>query len=83
MSEEEVKPIVVEAVAVSGNAGGVGSRFSREVGKRIEEAMSQAVAYCYSKGITDPDKVREKMLLARENVKRDVANERAAGNLEG
>lgn len=40
-----------------------------DLAKRIERAMSGAALQASAEGITDPDKVRELMLAARERVK--------------
>ena len=41
----------------------------RSRSKAIEEAMSLAIKKCYAAGITDPVKIREAMMAAREKVK--------------
>jgi len=55
------KPRIVEAVGQA-----VGSK----LGKDIEKAMAEAVRKAYAEGITDPDKIRELQLAARERVKK-------------
>jgi len=40
--------------------------------KLLEKAMSDAVLECSSQGISDPDKVREAMRVARETVKAEL-----------
>lgn len=86
---EDITPQQVHAVAVAASTGGPQSRFSREAGKIIQQAMTNAVTWCYARGITDPEKVREKMMVARENAKRvllELENKKPdieEGNLEG
>jgi len=55
---------VVEAVGVAARSTVSG------LGKLIEQAMSHAVAQSYAEGVTEPDKVRARMLEARAEVKR-------------
>jgi hypothetical protein len=65
----------VFAVAVSANAAAVGSVVGLSGAKRIEAAMADAVNYCYSQGIIEPDAVRAKMMEAREVVKQHIIAE--------
>ena len=73
------KPVekkIVEAVGVSANS------LSREPGaknrsKLIEAAMVKAIEDTRAKGITDPVKIREAMMEARERVKKEIADGRA------
>jgi beta-lactamase regulating signal transducer with metallopeptidase domain len=62
----------VFAVGVSGNLGTGNSEF-KEYGKMaakfIEAAMVKAVNDCYAAGVTEPEKVRECMMVAREEAK--------------
>lgn len=79
-------PTEVHAVAVSGNAASAGtSKVGKAGAKLIELGMVNAINYCYSNGITDPVKVREKMMEAREVVKRKMleAEVTLGGNDEG
>lgn len=63
-------PRVVEAVFVSANTGDmVQGGGKTPLAKLIEGAMAQAVEYAYTNGITDPEKVRELMMLARAEIK--------------
>lgn len=63
----------VFAVAISANTGGPNSEFDGpEVGKRIEQAMANAVLWCHGEGITDVEVIKSKMQVARENVLRDA-----------
>lgn len=61
---------IVEAVMASANSLAPAQKLTA---KMIETAMSEAVAECYKKGITDPAKVREAMMQARQHVKDEVA----------
>ena len=78
---EELRPedmgphplVQVTAVAVSANAAAVGSTVGEDGAKLIQEAMSNAVTWCYGQGITDPVKVKEYMMVARANAVRDIA----------
>lgn len=60
--------------------GTASSARSPSLASAIEEAMSEAIARCQKKGITDPDKIREAMLEARGAVKgrAAIAEEKAA-----
>lgn len=62
MNEEEA-PKVAEAVGTA--ASSVEGISAREV----EEAMTQAVVDANKEGITDPDKIRDRKLAARQAVK--------------
>lgn len=49
--------------------------------KAIEAAMSQAVLIAHEKGITDPVEIKKLMMLAREQVKKQMdANPKALDN---
>lgn len=84
MADQELRPEdvgpfplkQVSAVAIAASVG-MASPLARvsNAAKRIEEAMANAVSWCYGEGITDPELVREKMMQARENVERDLAQE--------
>jgi len=41
------------------------------LGKRIEQAMSDAVKESYAAGVTEPAKVKARMMEAREKVKQE------------
>ncbi len=60
-----VKPKVVEAVGVSANSL---SHAGRSRAKEIEAAMSAAVNQCFADGVTDPAKMKERMMSARQAV---------------
>lgn len=62
--------IVVHVTAVSHNAGGPGSRFTRPQSAIIQDAMLRAARECRRNGVTNPDAVKAAMLDAREQVKR-------------
>ena len=62
---EEVTPHIVEGVAAMTAVGGLEKS---DIAIRVERAMAQAVERCYSVGVTDPDKVREAMLAARDEI---------------
>lgn len=65
-----VVPRIVEAVFTSANTGDMQQGGGKsQLAKLIEGAMAQAVEFAYSNGITDPDKVRELMMLARAEIK--------------
>lgn len=57
---------IVEAVAVSASSRSPGRKLRA---KAIEAAMRKAVEKAYSKGITDPNVIREMMQNARQTVK--------------
>ncbi len=59
----------VKIAAAAGVAGGGGEV---DLGRKLEEAMGKAVEDAAKAGITDPDKVRELMAKAREQVKADA-----------
>lgn len=88
MSEEEVKPRIVEAVFTSANIGSLGPQKSPLAGM-IERAMSDAVTKAYADGVHDPDEMRKLMQEARQKAKDtyNAAVEKAlaeqAGNPEG
>lgn len=72
---EEVEVVQVHAVAISANQATAGTTITRAQAKRIEEAMANAVRYCYQIGNTDPEFVRGKMQEARAAIKRKFAEE--------
>lgn len=61
---EEVTPRIVQGVAISANQGGQ----KTDLAQRTELAMSDAVLFCHEHGVTDPDKVRDAMMEARDRV---------------
>lgn len=63
---------IVEAVGVSANSSDP-ARKSRA--QAIEKAMAAAVTQCYADGITDPVKMRARMMAARQTVLDDVKPE--------
>lgn len=68
--DREAVPHIVEAVFTSANTGGIDLGLGKSpLAKMIEGAMAQAVEYCYSNGINDPEKVREMMQVARAQIK--------------
>jgi len=72
--EVEVRP--VHAAAVSANvAQGAsdGPRLSKVQVELIQQAMANAVTWCYQEGIVDPDAIKAKMQEARANMKRRIA----------
>lgn len=68
----EIEVVAVEAIATLASVSALGKELPVNAAERIQRAMAAAVALAYSKGITDPEKVRELMLLAREDVKREL-----------
>ena len=88
ISDEDGKEYPVQqvhAVAVSANASQAapnGERISKQQAAFIQEAMSQAVVYCYQEGNTDPGYVKKAMQVAREAAKRAIS-EGGEGNLAG
>lgn len=62
--------VVASAANMSG-AAAIGGHSS--LGKAIEEAMTAATYECLERGITDPDKIREAKLAARQRVKDEIA----------
>lgn len=54
---------IVEAAAVFANAK------SKSLAGRIEQAMLKAIEQARADGVTDPKKVKARMLAAREKVK--------------
>lgn len=62
------KTVIAAASMAGGSSGGVAGGIS---GKAIEQAMADATLAALAKGITDPDKILELKLAAREKVKAD------------
>lgn len=62
---------IVSAAAVSGSVGKMGQKAG--LGKIVETAMSQAVLACAREGVTDPDKIKERMLMASAKAKESFA----------
>lgn len=77
VTQEQAKtaqPRIVEAVFASANTGNLSHGGGKgTLAKLIERAMSEAVEYAYSHGITDPVKVRELMQTARQAIKERYA----------
>jgi formaldehyde-activating enzyme involved in methanogenesis len=69
---ETPKPKIVEAAGLATSSGG-----KRNLGAEIEKAMATASLVALEQGITDPDKVRELKLAAREEVKAKASKEDA------
>jgi hypothetical protein len=61
------EPKIVTAV------GSATSTKKTPLGKEIEKAMADAVNQAYKEGITDPVKIRARMMEAREKVKQEAA----------
>lgn len=61
---------IVHATAISHNAGGMRSGFSRRHSDTIQRVMAAAARECYRKGVTEPEVVRKAMLDARAEAKR-------------
>jgi ketopantoate reductase len=88
ITQEEARaaqPRIVEAVFASANVGGMARGQKSPLAKLIEKAMSEAVEYAYSHGITDPEQVRDLMQTARHTIKERYAKAvaEAASNLAG
>lgn len=71
----EIEVVQHEAVAALASVGALGDKLSGGAAKAIQHAMSMAVSYAYNEGITDPDKIKELMMAARENAKRVLFSE--------
>jgi hypothetical protein len=41
----------------------------RSVSRDVQAAMTQAIQHAYEAGVTDPEEIRRRMLVARERVK--------------
>lgn len=82
--EVEVRPVeAVAAISMASNMG-VGD-MPPDAGRRIEQAMAGAAANAMAAGVSEPDEIREAMLIARESVKiamraewRDFLSQQAA-----
>lgn len=88
VTQEEARaaqPRIIEAVFTSANVGGLLQGVKAPLAKLIEKAMSEAVEYAYSHGITDPEQVRELMQVARKTIKERYAKAvaEATRNLAG
>jgi len=68
--EIEVTP--TEAVATLASVSALGKELPTNAAERIQNAMATAANLAYSKGVTDPTKIKELMLHAREEVKREL-----------
>ena len=64
MAEDPVEPRIVEAVGVAVGYNELPGSLDRA--KRIEAAMTEAVAQAQAEGLSDPDAVRERILAARD-----------------
>lgn len=71
-SGREIEVVPVEAVATLASVSALGKELPINAAERIQSAMAGAVALAYSEGVTDPEKIKELMLLAREDVKREL-----------
>lgn len=80
---EEFEVVPVHAVAISANQASAGTTITHAQAKRIEEAMANAVRYCYQEGIVDPEDVKEKMQEARVAIKRTFAEEALEAESKG
>jgi hypothetical protein len=59
----DVVPTIVEAIGTA--VRGSGDKVTAEA---IQQAMVEAIKYCYAKGITDSETIRSAQLAAREIV---------------
>ncbi len=57
---------IVSGAVASGGAGAMGT--ARYTGQDIEAAMSAAITAAHAADITDPVKVRERMMAARREI---------------
>ncbi len=57
---------ISSGAVASGGSGAMGA--ARYTSKDVEAAMSAAITAAHAEGITDPVKVRERMMAAREKV---------------
>lgn len=67
MPKNKVEPKISAAVGVSSVSGTPG------LAKLIEGAMSAAASEAQREGITDPVKIKERMMAARQRVKDEIA----------
>lgn len=65
---KEPKTVIAAASMAGGSSGAIGGGIS---GKAIEQAMADATMKALESGITDPAKILELKLAAREKVKAD------------
>lgn len=72
---EEVEVRQVEATAAISSVTNLSGELPADAGKRIEEAMSAAIAQAMEDGVSDPDDIKTRMLQARESVKIAMRNE--------
>lgn len=79
-----VKP--VEAVLAIAIVSQLSNELPSDAAQRIEQAMSIAASQAMADGISDPDKIRERMLSARDSIRiamysemRDARSQAAAG----
>lgn len=66
---KEVEVVPVEATVAIATISSIASEFPPDAAKHIEQAMVWAVNDCNEKGITDPNKVKEAMMKARQGMK--------------
>jgi 3-keto-L-gulonate-6-phosphate decarboxylase len=69
---EQYEVQTVEAVGVCATASHVSTKVGDAGAKFIQAAMTAAVEECYKHGVTEPDTVREAMMLARERAKKAI-----------
>jgi hypothetical protein len=67
---EEIEVVPVEATAVMTSINSLNSEFPQGAAKQIEAAIVQAINDCMEQGITNPKEIRERMMVARENMKK-------------
>ena len=68
----EIEVVPSHAVATLASISALGKEFPVNAAGRIQQAMADAVAFAYSKGISDPEEIKELMLLAREEEKKKL-----------
>lgn len=68
----EIEVIPTHAVATLASTSALGKELPVNAAERIQQAMANAVAFAYSKGIDNPEEIRELMMLAREEEKKKL-----------
>lgn len=63
--------VAIAHVSTLSNKDGIGE-LPPGSAKEIEQAMVRAIEWCHKEGITEPDKMREVMLQAREGIKQKL-----------
>jgi hypothetical protein len=58
--------MIVEAVGTSSGT----IKLDKSLSKRIEEAMTKAVEQALSEGVSDPEVIKARILVAREEAKK-------------